>query len=434
VEVSDAPDHVIVAFGTAGDVLPLAALALRLVERGRRVWFLAPRPFEPKPPGIPGVTFHSILEDDEAGAGLANPALWHPRKGIEIVLGLTARSIARSMAILEPLAVATAAGVPMPCVTASSFAYGARVAQERWGWPLVTVDISSAWLFSADDPAVFPGMGWIRALPRRWRANVWWFIDRKLLDPLVAPRLNTWRANFGLAPARRVVGRWGRSQDLILGLYPSWFAPLPADAPPQMQLAGFVALPAAEDELPRALDAFLGTDRGTLLFMAGSGMQHSGAFFANGIDAAARLGFRALLLGPGAAAAASTARHAHGEDFAPLAPVLARCAGIVSHPGIGTIAHALAAGVPHVLTPYAFDQFENARRAVALGVAIVIPANSSARRIAASLARMLDDRAVAAACRQARQRMAGEPDAADVACDAIEALRTRTLSAAAARA
>jgi rhamnosyltransferase subunit B len=408
--------------GSAGDVLPLAALARRLAERGHAVWLLAPQPFESQCRGVPGLTFHSILEEAEVGVGLANPMLWHPRKGIELVLGLTGNSFVRTVAILKPLA---ASGARVPCLTASTFAYGARVAQERWGWPLATVDVSSAWLFSADDPAIFAGIGWMRRLPRKWRANVWSFIERRLLDPLGAPRLNAWRANYGLPPARRVMGRWSRSRDLIIGLYPAWFAPLPADAPKQMLLAGFVRPQSAQDETGASLQAFLGSDRRTLVFMAGSQMHHASAFFSRGIEVARRLGYRALLLGPGAIRAAADADHARGEDFVPLAAVLPRCAAMVSHPGIGTIAHALAAGVPQVLTPYAFDHFENARRAVALGVATVLPPTSSARSFARTLARLLRDPRVASASMEVHDRMARDPDGVDVACDAIEALRAR---------
>src|SRR6202012_1799180 len=53
--------------------------------------------------------------------------------------------------------------------------------------------------------------------------------------------------------------------------------------------------------------------------------------------------------------------------YVPLRALLPRCAALVHHGGIGTTAEALRAGVPQVIVPLAFDQFDNAARVRALG-------------------------------------------------------------------
>jgi rhamnosyltransferase subunit B len=72
----------------------------------------------------------------------------------------------------------------------------------------------------------------------------------------------------------------------------------------------------------------------------------------------------------------------------PLGQLLPHAAGLVHHGGIGTLAEALKAGVPQLITPFAFDQFDNAARLQSLGVADALPA---ARLRARTLARRLLD-------------------------------------------
>jgi hypothetical protein len=58
-------------------------------------------------------------------------------------------------------------------------------------------------------------------------------------------------------------------------------------------------------------------------------------------------------------------RHAH---YAPFSQLLSRSAALVHHGGIGTAAHALKAGVPQLVAPCCYDQFDNAAHLRRLGV------------------------------------------------------------------
>lgn len=425
------PDYVVIAFGSEGDVLPLAAVATALRQRGHAVTLLAPAPFEALA-REQGLGFHSTIDEAAARGVLDNPLLWHPNKGIEVLWPAILHAAKESMRWLETLA---ARHGPSPCLVGSTMALGARVAHERWGWPHATVHVSACWWFSAADPPRFRGLGWMSALGPSARAKVWAWVETRLLDPIAAPSLNAWRAGFGLPPARRVFGRWSASPDCIVGLYPEWFAPRPPDAPRHMELTGFPLPPFdAAQPLDADVERFLASGQPTVTVMAGSQMQHAQRFFATAMDAVRRAGAQALLLGPGAAAAANGQPDAFGAEYLPLAQVLPRCRAIVSHPGIGTIARALAAGVPQLLTPYAFDHFDNARRAVRLGVAREVPASASAGRLARELRMLMDDAAVAAACRSAGARMAPHGEVMAAACTALERLRADALSVAAASA
>jgi rhamnosyltransferase subunit B len=421
------PDFVVIAFGSEGDVQPLAALAAALRDRGHEVVLLAPEPFEPKAQAQ-GLRFHAILGDDAAQAVLDNPLLWHPHKGIDVLWPAILQAAQATVAWLEALA---DRGGPPPCLVGNTMALGARVAHERWGWPQATVHVSACWWFSATDPPLFRGLGWLRWLSPPARAKVWAWIEGRFLDPLAAPGLNGWRAGFGLPPVRRIFGRWSASPQSVLGLFPAWFAPLPSDAPPQLRLTGFSLPPGAgAPALPVPLQQFLQSGRPTVLLMAGSHMQHADRFFRTALRACERIGCNALLLGPGAREAAQGEAHAFAQDYVPLEQVLPMCAAVVSHPGIGTIARALAAGVPQLLTPYAFDHFDNARRAVRLGVARQLPPTAGAARMARALRDLMRDEKVAAACRAAQRQVESHAEVMAASCAALEQLRAQAISVA----
>ena len=92
-----------------------------------------------------------------------------------------------------------------------------------------------------------------------------------------------------------------------------------------------------------------------------------------------------------------------------------RAGALVHHGGIGTLSQGLAGGVPQVVMPMGFDQFDNAARLERLGVGQGI-----ARRdfrgalVADTLGRLLGDPAVAERCRALAERIAAEgpPEAA----------------------
>ncbi|HJY34289.1 MAG TPA: nucleotide disphospho-sugar-binding domain-containing protein, partial [Vicinamibacterales bacterium] len=102
--------------------------------------------------------------------------------------------------------------------------------------------------------------------------------------------------------------------------------------------------------------------------------------------------------------------------------VLPRCAALVSHGGIGTLAQGLAAGVPQLTMPMGFDQPDNATRLERLGVGRwVIPSKFDGDRVAATLRALLDDGRTAARCREWSERIRAR-NAIEETCDLLEQL------------
>src|SRR5690606_36416997 len=106
-------------------------------------------------------------------------------------------------------------------------------------------------------------------------------------------------------------------------------------------------------------------------------------------------------------------------EFVPLTRLLPQSAAFVHHGGIGSSSQALAAGIPQLVRPLAFDQFDNAARLKRLGVAEQLtPRQFRTSRASRVLEQLLASESVAAKCEEFAART--ETNALDRACDLLE--------------
>src|SRR4029434_6986268 len=151
-----------------------------------------------------------------------------------------------------------------------------------------------------------------------------------------------------------------------------------------------------QQQLSPSLLEFLDRGSAPIVFTPGSANQNAAAFFRGAADAAARLHRRALLLTRFTEHLPTLPPTAHHEGYAPLSRLLPRSAALVPHGGIGTLAHALAAGVTPLTTTMVVDQHDTTTRLLRLGVAKwVAPAKFSGDSVAPVLNTLLTDPAVA---------------------------------------
>jgi UDP:flavonoid glycosyltransferase YjiC (YdhE family) len=111
-------------------------------------------------------------------------------------------------------------------------------------------------------------------------------------------------------------------------------------------------------------------------------------------------------------------RHA---AFVPFRWLVPRSAALVHHGGIGTLSQGLAGGVPQIVMPMGFDQFDNAARIERLGVGLALPRKAfRGPALAGLLGKLLTDRNVTDRCRGVADRFAGA-DGIAAAADEVEA-------------
>jgi MGT family glycosyltransferase len=109
-------------------------------------------------------------------------------------------------------------------------------------------------------------------------------------------------------------------------------------------------------------------------------------------------------------------------DWVSYASEMPRCAAVVCHAGHGTVARALASGVPVVACPAAGDMSENAARVAWAGVGVSVPRRlTTPRGIRLAVRRLLSDPGYA---RRAADLggWAERHDGAAIAADAVERL------------
>jgi len=410
----------LVTLGSAGDVHPMLALGQSLKARGHRAVVMTNPVFEDMVHGA-GLELDAIGSAAEHASTVAHPKLWHPVDGLGVMWRYLLRPALRPT--FERLAAWSAKG---PCVVlANPLAMGARVAQEALGLPLMSVYTAPTLLRTVHPPLTVAQLPVPLWMPRVLLHGAWHALDRWKLQPLVKPDLERLRQVHGLAPiSGSVFGQWMHSPQSGVALFPKWFAPAQPDWPGQVVQTDFTRFEEADTTSPESLKAFLLQGEPPVVFMPGTARQHTDEFFAQALQACATLGLRAVLLGrlSGAlqARVAEQPATVWAGPYVPFAGVLPHAKALVHHGGIGTSAQALHAGVPQLVVPCAYDQFDNALRLQRLGVAKVL-STLAPGLLQARLQALLKSPDVAMAC----QRWAGQGQALDArnqVCQAVEQL------------
>ncbi|TWB42636.1 glycosyltransferase [Nitrospirillum pindoramense] len=405
----------IIAAGSHGDVLPFIALGRELQRRGHAPHLYAAAVFETVAREA-GLRFTAVGTAEFYDALLRHPDLNRPLRS----LGVMARAMEQTGETAWPIL--DAAVIPgETLVVGSTLAFVIRSLAERHGVPCVTVHLAPAALRSEN---TLPGPANGITLPPWLKRLFWRLVDALVVAPTLGAVLNRHRRAIGLAPVRRPMGAWLNQSDRVIGLFPDWFAPRQPDWPANLALTGFPlydGLPGTD--LPSDLADFLAAGPAPVAFTSGTATARALDFFATSVAACRLSGHRAILLTRHAdQVPASLPPGVIRADYAPFSRLLPRCAAFVHHGGIGTTSQALAAGVPQLIRPMAHDQFDNAARAVALGVAARLSLRDyRPAAVAAALTRLDTDATLRRRCAEVAAGV-GTGTAVAEACDHILAL------------
>jgi rhamnosyltransferase subunit B len=406
------------ALGSYGDVHPIAGLASALATRGHRVKVIASPYFEDVivPTGAEFVPFGKREEYEELSR---HPDVWDPRRGPKLVLTHAAESVRPLYELL------VANYVPRETVfCAHPLDLASSIAGEALDAPTATVVLAPGILWSVYDSPRLKGPLLGPYVPRWFKRFQFWAADRLFALRLMGPSINALRHDLGLAPIQRIFRLGLYESDLVLGLFPDWFGPLQPDWPANTRTFGF-PLWDAPGGAPLSADVqkFLAAGTPPIAFSPGSANHVAHKFFRSAVEACQQLGRRGILLTKYDHQLPPNLPPTVGHfGFVPLSKLLPHTAALVHHGGVGTSAQGLAAGIPQIVQPMSYDQFDNSRRLIRLGVGDEIAVRCfTGPRIAAALTKLLSSTTVATRCRDLSARCNG-PAALAAACDALEEL------------
>ncbi len=362
-----------------------------------------------------GVPFHALGDEAQYRATLEHPDVWHPRKGF----GVLWAGLRDSVDALPDYVAGLPADEPLAMLAHPLALCGAALARAR----RPDLRVVAGWLAPANlrtvhDPMTFGPLRIPRWMPLPWRHWLWRRVDAAVVDPVAVPDINAAHARYGLPPVHHFIDHLQSVADAHLALFPAWFAPTPPDWPRPLVEGVFALHDPNADALAPELQAFLDTGAAPVVLTPGSGNRQADRWLARAVEGVRRLGRRAVVLTPHRAQVPATLPPGMlWQPYVPLRALLPRAAALVHHGGVGTTAEALRAGVPQVVVPLAYDQFDNAARVEAQAAGRGLrggTAGASPRALARALAQLLASPEIAAGCTRVA-RLAAADESFDLA-------------------
>lgn len=395
---------VLLPFGSAGDVFPFLWIGKILKRRGHRVTMISSCLFQ-EAAGVAGIDFVSLGTEEEFLAIANDSRIWKTGTGTKAVLDYAVGWTERYLGAVEKLDRANLLMAPLT-------AFGARLAREKLGIPLITVHLQPMVFMSAyDTPLVHPALKWLGRLPVGLKRLL--FSLPNPVDLLALPRIRKICAAHGVAPPASLWREWWNSPDGVLVLFPEWFAKPQPDWPenlfqwdfPMEDLGGEIVM-------NYGLEDFLGKAGKVLVFTPGSANVQAERFFETALQAVERLGVRAVFV---TRMEIAIPREMLGrvrvEEFVPFGKLLKHASVFIHHGGIGTMSQGFRAGVPQMVMAMAHDQPDNADRLERLGSGIALtPRTFTPDRVEAGIRRLLGESAFREAAVKVSRRAVNEKD------------------------
>ena len=391
--------------GSSGDFNPFMALALELRRRGHQIQFALSPQFTEKARAL-GFAAEVAGDDPDWNSDMMRRMLiMHRTDPIQTLFKeVLIPAIVPATKSLEPLA------READLFLSHTIQLAAPAVAQRTGTPWISASAATLTYETGAYPP--PGVAWKGCPP--WLSRLGWQIGYRLfqeLDTLAAAEYRT----LGVAPRPNVISGGTYSRLLTLGLWSPSFFPRPADWPRWFQVGGYarwdgspgVAVDTPPQPLPQR-------ERGkTILFTLGSSVvNHPGEFWRTALAALAQTRWNAVLLGApeGFPVPAALRGRVQIIPYAPYADLFPLMDAIVHQGGVGTTQAACYYGIPSIIVPRGFDQFENAAHIQREGWGLrLMPESFTAHGLRLRLERLLQDSKIKARVQTLGVQMQAEP-------------------------
>lgn len=416
--------YIVAALGSAGDMFPTTRLAVALKESGHEVSFITQKYYEDllASAGIPCVTFGEREHYIEA---LKNPDLWEPRKAFGALMANYRKILECVYEALE----ATVKSNESTVVISHVFTLPAVLMARERGLvsKAAAIYLAPSNIKSCYDPMRIGPVSIPKWMPMRMRRRIWAAIEKRWINPVAIAEINHVRSNLGLTPVNSFFDHINRGADFALTLFPAWFAPTQPDWPQPLLEGDFqLYTPYSQQELSGEMNEFLAKGEKPFLFTAGTGNIHGAKFFARASVALQTNGMRGIFItGDKEQIPEQLPENILWQSSVSLPKALKQAAGFVHHGGIGTIAEAMRAGVPQLVTPFAWDHFDNGARMAELNAGLIMRASHlTPPSLATALKTLQNSTEIKNRCAKIAQQMADKMDPAQF-CQKIEGAALR---------
>lgn len=411
------PKILIHTLGSSGDFNPLIALAYELQDRGHSVKF-AVNPANAIKISNLGFESFAIGPDPD----------WNSDFSRRLLVASSYRPFQMLMEELFIPNIGVAYDNLLPhCREADIFiSHTLQLASPaiayRTGVPWVSVIPATSCYPTAEYP--LPCFAW-RGSPE-FLNKVGWDIGLRQFRTIDALANEQYRA-LGVPPRKDMIAGGSYSRQLTIGLWSPAYFPRPTDWPAWFQVGGYARWDAPGVE--KDLNARVPQGSGPLvIFTLGSAIVNQpGDFYEVALEAVRATNWRAILLGaPAEMELPQDVRNrVTAIPYARYADIFPLASAIVHQGGVGTTQACCYYGIPSVVVPRCFDQFENAAHIQRSGWGLrLLPKYLSPALLRVRLERVLRSREIKRAVHALGAEMQTEPDIKP-ACDMIEAILYR---------
>jgi rhamnosyltransferase subunit B len=425
--VNTAPKKILITtMGSLGDLHPVLALAIELQRRGHSLT-IAATPFYREKVEKYGIACLPLRPDFDPTSGGMIARCQNVRRGPEILI----RELILPH-LQDTYTDLLAAARQTDLMVAGELVFAAPLVAEKLNLRWASATLSPTSFLSAHDPSVLTPMPELMLLRKAGLG-----INRAILN-LSRVILQSWwrpirelRRAGGLSPGRDPLMDDKFAPELGLALFSRWMAQPQPDWPPQVIQPGFVFFDRrhVHDEEEKKAASFLDapdlrTDPPIVFTQGSTAVHFPGEFYKVSVEAAQRIGRRAILIGANPDDVPASAGLL-AVRYAPYSEVFPRAVVIVHQGGSGTTGQAMHAGRPQLFVPFGWDQPDNAARMVRLGTALSLSRKRySPARAASALQRLISEPHFQERAAFVQKEMQAE-DGLSSACNALEELLSR---------
>lgn len=415
------PIAIISAPGSRGDVNPMVAIGCELKRHGFRVIISLAENYASVAQRA-GLEPHALITKDQFDLLTSDPRVWTPIHGIRAILRDAA------CAFLEPhFKLIQQHHQPGRTVLISHpLDLASRIFRDiDPSTPLASVHLAPAMVRDFENPPRLTSWQTKRPPPAMLTKAAYFLADHWVGDRWLAEPINQLRRRFGLEDVSRVLEQWWLSPDLVLALYPDWFANVRPAVQGRWVSCGF---PIPLDD--REHDGGFGSAEAPVFVTPGTAHRHAQRLLSDVMIACEMIERRCIVATSFAEQLpASLPSHVTAMGYVSLNQTLRECSAIVHHGGIGTTAMSMFTGCPQLICPMAFDQFHNADRVKSLGIGDTYEPRTwtshkqKLKQLAGLLASLTSNAQTRTACQQLAARVGSFRGAENASNEIVDLLR-----------